>query len=317
MLSGTPVVGHSHRSPFRVMLLCALAVFSVMRTNGGSSPGAGSATSLERYAAVDEGLALTRPWQVTSSVVVASRSALEACTDRLSPEKERCLLDVLLSDRGFAAATDQSPPRASTLGGVIEEGRGTCAALVATILSLTAGESAFEAVVFRDHVVLVSARDPTLYYEVLERGRLLDDADLERFRRATPLEIRVDAAGFLPFYLDNLAARLARAGDTERALAAWGKALSSAPDAGRIRYNYGSFLLERGENDAALTQFERAISTGWIDADTLTNRGAALWKTGDLDGARAAFREALEMDAHHREALANLRALDRSAPGHP
>lgn len=247
--------------------------------------------------------------------MLSARAA--ACALGTSAAQERCVLDALLGDGGLAAAPDRSPPATSTVTLALADGSGTCAALAASVLALTESAAIFEALVFREHVVLVSRARPESAFELLQAGRPLDTADLERFSRRTPGgPVRVEGADFVPYYLDNLAARLAEAGRTDEAERAFRRALELAPEAPRILYNYGSFLVRERRFAEGVGPLDEAIRRGWHDADAYVNYGVALWQLGRIDEARAAFARALALEPDHREAALNLDRIAAPA-AHP
>ena len=127
--------------------------------------------------------------------------------------------------------------------------------------------------------------------------------------------IRVSAEGFLPYYLDNLAARLVDAGQRDEAERALQQGLSLAPKAGRLHYNYGTLLLNSERFGEAERQLRLAIRYGWDDADAWVNRGVALWKLGKTTKAEDCFETALKKDPKKPRALSNREALRRET-GH-
>jgi len=63
------------------------------------------------------------------------------------------------------------------------------------------------AIVLREHVLLGSATDPGLAYEVLDRGRSVRLTEIPRYGLLPPVGlVHVSGSEFLPYYLDNLAA---------------------------------------------------------------------------------------------------------------
>lgn len=118
------------------------------------------------------------------------------------------------------------------------------AALIALALALALTEDLgdpFEAMVLREHVMLGLNASPEVLYEVLERGRELSDSDLSRHEPYPPGgPTRESGAVYLPYYLDNLAARFAEAGDAEAAEGIFLKALELGPQAVRVYFSYGN-----------------------------------------------------------------------------
>lgn len=249
------------------------------------------------------------------SSVIAYGQALRVCAPK-SPasEQERCYLETLLRADHLRPAADAQKPATNTLSMAIAEGRGSCAALVAVALALTEplGDP-FEAVIFRDHVLLASRAETGVYFEVLDGGRVVEEGELRRYEPHPPGgPLRVSGRDYLPYYLDNLAARLVESGDAAAADRTFRAAIVLNPKAPRIRYNYGTFLLDTGDASAALEQLDRAIHLGWKDADAFVNRGVAKWKLSRLRDARRDFRRALKLDPGNHRASTNLRRIDES-----
>jgi len=254
---------------------------------------------------------------VSAAETAQARAVFEDHVDRLaSCATENCALDSLLGRDGFATDRAMAAPLANTASYALAEGRGSCAALVAVVLAVASERHlALEAVVFRDHVVLASATDPAVHYEVLDGGRVLEPQELAVYEPPPGGPVRVDAERYLPYYLDNLAARLAEAGRDDEADRFFIDALALAPDASRLNYNYGTFLLGRERDREALAYLDRAIELGWADADAWVNRGVALWHLDRGEEARTSFENALDLDPTDRDARLNLRKIAEAA--HP
>jgi Flp pilus assembly protein TadD len=168
-----------------------------------------------------------------------------------------------------------------------------------------------KAVVFRDHVVLATGAEPDTLFEVLQQGQALTETDLARLEPFPPGgPARVDGWDYLPFYLDNLAARLAESGKTAAAEGTFRQARELAPGNARLRYNYGTFLLQLERFEDAWAELDRAIRLGWKDADAFVNRGVARFKLGRYSQARRDFQRALRLDPQNRRAQDNLAMLD-------
>jgi tetratricopeptide (TPR) repeat protein len=168
----------------------------------------------------------------------------------------------------------------------------------------------FTAIVLREHVLLGSAADPGLAHEVLDQGKPVRLSELHRYGPMPPGgPAHVAASDFLPYYLDNLAARLADAGDLEPAERTFREAIHLAPKVARLRYNFGTFLVHRERYKEAEAELARAIRLGWKDADAYVNRGVARWKRDKPKDARRDFEEALRLKPGNRDAVVNLRQL--------
>ncbi len=152
-------------------------------------------------------------------------------------------------------------PIDSTLAATLARKSGTCAALVAIVLSLTEGHGApFRAVVLRDHALLESSRHRGVFYETLRSGARVD---LELARREEEIVVRANLEDYVAYYLDNLAARFALAGDLETAERLFRQALDSAPDSARIHHNFGMFQQLFGSPELADVFLDRAYDLGW------------------------------------------------------
>jgi tetratricopeptide (TPR) repeat protein len=217
---------------------------------------------------------------------------------------------VLFGDDGFKPTRRASDPDQNIVTTALVDRRGSCAVLIAVALALTEDlDEPFQAVVLREHVLLGLEDSPDTLYEVLEKGKELSESKLARYEPFPPGgPIRVSGADYIPYYLDNLAARFAEAGDAEKAAQTFQKALELGPRAARIYYNYGTFLLQNRPQEA-LEHLTRAIRLGWKDADAFVNRGVALWKLGRTKAAERDYRKALTLDPENRRAKANLRQL--------
>jgi tetratricopeptide (TPR) repeat protein len=239
-------------------------------------------------------------------------AALDGCHARHAEPEARagCYLEALFGADGMRPAPRAARPAASTLATALVERRGSCAALVAVALALTDDLGRpFEAVVLRDHVLLGLRGAPGVRYELRESGRPVAEADLGRHPLPPGGPARVAGRAFLPYYLDNLAARYAEAGEIEAAERLFVQALDLAPRAARLRYNFGTFLLDRDRHAEALEHLTSAIRLGWRDADALVNRGVALLQLDRPHDARRSFRRALRVDPGNPRAVANLALL--------
>ena len=98
-------------------------------------------------------------------------------------------------------------------------------------------------------------------------------------------------------------------GDTAAAESTFREAIHIAPKVARLRYNLGTFLVQREQNRDGGRELSRAIDLSWKEADAYVNRGVARWKLGKVADARRDFEEALRLDPGNREAVANLRQL--------
>jgi len=249
--------------------------------------------------------------EAQEAVVSLSRQ-FAICSERDGEARNRCIVQALFAGDTLTPTRHDSMPQNNTVTTALTEGRGSCAALTATVLALTDGpEAPFVALILRDHVLLGSAASEGVYYELLDGGKRVPENRVVRHKPHPPGgPVRVTGADYVPYYVDNLAARLAEAGEFEPAELAFRKALALGPKIARIHYNYGTFLLQRSRFKAAERYLSRAIRLGWNDADAFVNRATARWKLGQEKAARRDLRRALELDPRHPQASINLRRLE-------
>ena len=264
---------------------------------------------------LDQLVALDREFEPASPA--SSHGHVEALAARVArcrpgiDDLPSCSVDAVFGPGGLQLERSTRDLQSHFASHALRSTSGSCAALVAAGLALTEPAGGpFEAVVLRDHVLLASRDEPGVYFETLEGGRTLADPDLRRYRMPpSGKPVHVSAQGYIPYYLDNLAARLAEAGrpaDAERASV---MALGMAPRTGRIHFNYGTLLLRMQRYGEARDHLARAIRLGWDDADAWVNRGVAEWKLGRLRAAERCFRTALKKDPRDGRASANLKAV--------
>jgi len=264
---------------------------------------------LDRYFAVDAAI-VGGSADVALSAAAGLIERAGACPDS-GQDREACVLAAVLGEGGIAGLQVAPSPAENTVTHALVERRGSCAAIVAVLLAV--GESQgvrFKAIVLREHVLLGSAADPGLAYEVLDQGRPVRLSELHRHGPMPPGGlVHVSGSDFLPYYLDNLAARLADAGDAAAAERLFREATRIAPRVARLRYNLGTFLVQHERYREGDRELTGAVRRGWIDADAYVNRGVARWKLGKLADACRDFEEALRLEPGNREAAANLQQL--------
>ncbi len=287
-----------------VVLCCVLALSTIA---------APDPTLLERFLAYDSLVIANGAAEQATEAAFKVSERLTQCRDAGGEDQavEECVLRAIFGNGTLRPVARSVEPTESTMTSVVIEGRGSCAALVAMVLGLTASVGApFNAVILRDHVLLVSKSSPAVHYEALEGGRRLDPGELSRNRPSPPGgPIQVSGEGFLPYYLDNLAARFAEADDGATAERLFREALDLGPGTARVHYNYGTFLLRQERAEDADGHLSQAIRLGWRDAAAYVNRGVARWKLGRIKAARRDFERALKLDPANRDARANLRKI--------
>lgn len=230
------------------------------------------------------------------------------------------MISRLFETTPLAPASEPSTPTDSTLTGALATGKGSCAALAAIALSLANDARVpLEAWVHGDHVVVAAPHD-TGFFELLQGGRRHEWPLAAAKNERTAKGERVDATAFLGYYLDNLAVRLAEAGDAVRAEDAFHRAIASTPKAARLRFNYGTFLLNQKRTAEAITALHRSVELDAHNPDAWTNLGVALSQSGDNTKARRCFEHALRIDPWNANAHRNLDALvagDRAGGSSP
>lgn len=235
-----------------------------------------------------------------------------ACQAIETTDKARCVVDSLFASDELVTVPEPGDPQSSTVTSALGSHRGNCAALTALALALAERVSVpMEAVVFPRHVVVRARGDENHVFELLARGGVLSVSQLRnRLGPDGKSYVAVRPRDFLPYYLDNLAVRLADAGDGDRAVAMFENAIAAGPRVSRIRFNYGTYLLEQGQLEAAEKQLRRAIRLESDSAAGWANLGVVVAKQGDTTEARRCFERALRHDRGNRIAAENLKALD-------
>lgn len=109
---------------------------------------------------------------------------------------------------------------------------------------------------------------------------------------------------------NNLGTSLAKAGEDERATAAfrktWEKVTDSRPEHPSGWNNLGSSLATSGEDERAIAAFRKALEVRPDYAYAHMNLGAALKRAGRTDEAAAAYEHALEIDPAYSRVHVNL-----------
>lgn len=97
-----------------------------------------------------------------------------------------------------------------------------------------------------------------------------------------------------------------RAGDFEKALAAYRSVLQQNELNAAVHNNLGLLYQERGMLDEAAAAFQRAIILDDRYALAFSNYGVTLLRQGRPDAAAAQFRRALEIEPRNADVLVNL-----------
>jgi Tfp pilus assembly protein PilF/peroxiredoxin len=136
--------------------------------------------------------------------------------------------------------------------------------------------------------------------ELLDQG--LEAAAVVAFERAA--QASPSAAT-----LYRLGTLLLKTGETERARAAFERALSLQPDLAEANNDLGTLLAQEGDLEAAIARFRMALAATPDYPDALNNLGYALLLSGRDDEARALYERALALQPDFPEALNNLGLL--------
>ncbi len=139
---------------------------------------------------------------------------------------------------------------------------------------------------------------------VVRDARVIDVPPDDRLARALPFagrfHLELSPRNFLPFGRELLDEGLDRA-----AIAAFDRAAQSNPSASTL-YRLGTLLATTGETDRARAAYERALALDATLAEAHNDLGALLAQAGDIDGAIARFRLALATTPDYPDALNNL-----------
>ena len=207
-----------------------------------------------------------------------------------------------------------------TLSGVLKNKRGACAPIVAYALLQLEERSDVRASVRQSHVLLWAGGS---LHEPLEGGRAIDASKAEQHIPEKAAAGPLDALEFLPYYVENVASRLAAEGETQPAIAFLTELVSQHPDNSRFRYSLGSVLLQVGDTTRADSQLNRAYELGRRTPELLSNLAWVAFDRGEEAAGCERLAEALELDPAFRQARLLYRRCERpsspqiSNPGRP
>ena len=105
---------------------------------------------------------------------------------------------------------------------------------------------------------------------------------------------------------NNLGNDLLQAGQADKAIAQFQKALEIKPDYFEARNNLGNALLQKGQTDEAIASYQKALEIKPGYAEAHSNLGNALLQKGRTDEAIAQFQKAIEIQPEYAEARYNL-----------
>src|SRR5262249_29083790 len=166
-----------------------------------------------------------------------------------------------------------------------------------------------EAVVYPHHVALALDGRSDLF-EMLDGGKALTPAQMRtRLGAEFGKSVRVLAKAYLPYYTETLAVRVADEGDNARAEKLFELAVRADPGNARVRFDFGTFLLDSSRLPEAIEQLDKAVHLDFRNPDAWTNLGVAQVSRGDDRHARESFEHALRLDPTHAVARQNLEAI--------
>jgi Tfp pilus assembly protein PilF/peroxiredoxin len=141
----------------------------------------------------------------------------------------------------------------------------------------------------------------------LQYGRELLDQGLEA--AAVVAFDRAAQANPTASTLYRLGTLLAKSRDTERARAAFERALTLEPDLAEANNDLGALVAQGGDVPAAIERFRAALASMPEYPDALNNLGYALLLSGRDEEARALYEKAIALQPDFPEALNNLGLL--------
>ena len=253
-----------------------------------------AATTVAEYLAIDQSLGSTpdakAPWGAAVERVRSCprvRGGAEAHV--------RCLL---------AALNEVRPDGDGKLSTLLTEGRGDAFSIAAAVLLLQGRPGNLEAVVFGDRVLLGLEWDRTRYFDPASGGREMT-IGLAFATYGLPFSRaeRADVDRFLAYY----AGRLAVAASAEPLFRI---AVRKAGRSGRLRYDYGAWLLRQNRLEEAREQLGSATRLDPDHFDAWIDRGTVQAKLGRLKPARRSFAQALRVDPRSTSAKEHLRTIE-------
>jgi tetratricopeptide (TPR) repeat protein len=292
---------------FRIGLVAVL--FSSALTANARDRGS---TLIDNFLSVDARLIDVAQTDVAHSSFEALAHEASSCQSIAAVDRTRCVVDALFAEEDLVVVADPGDPESSTITSALVSHRGNCAALTGVALALAERVGVpMEAVVFSRHVVVRPPGDDAHVFELLDHGAVLSMAQIRKRLGADGTRYTaVRSRSFLAYYLDNLAVRLAEAGDDARAVTMFKSGIEAGPRVARIRFNYGTYLLGAGQLEPARKQLRRAIRLEPANAPAWANLGVAVAKQGETAEARRCFERALRYDRGNRIAAENLKSLN-------
>jgi len=176
--------------------------------------------------------------------------------------------------------------------------------VAAALLLLHGRVATLQAVVFGPRVLVGIRGDRSRYFDPMDGGRELT-IGLAFATHGLPFSRaeEADVDRFLAYYAD----RHAVAASSEPLFKL---AVKTTPASGRIRYDYGAWLLRQNRLDDARSQLGSATRLDPDHFEAWMDRGTVLAKLGRLKPARKSFVQALRVDPRSKAAADQLRAID-------
>jgi len=222
----------------------------------------------------------------------------------------QCLFGAMYHTAQITAAGEPSTAREASLSGALIGKRGSSAALAAVALCLAdrVGHPV-EAVVFPHHVALALPGHSELF-ELLDEGKATTPAQMRaRLGAEFGKSVRVPPKAYLPYYIENLAVRVAEDADNVRAEKLFELAVRVDSGNARVRFDFGTFLLNDSRLPEAIEQLSKSVQLDFRNPDAWANLGVAQVNSGDVRHARESFEHALRLDPTHALARQNLAAI--------
>ena len=105
---------------------------------------------------------------------------------------------------------------------------------------------------------------------------------------------------------NNLGDDLLQAGQVDKAIAHFQKALEIKPDHAKTHINWGNALLQKGRVDEAISHYQEALRINPKYAEAHNNLGYVLLQKGNVDEAISQYQQALQIKPADAEAHNNL-----------
>ncbi|RMH12058.1 MAG: tetratricopeptide repeat protein, partial [Gammaproteobacteria bacterium] len=105
---------------------------------------------------------------------------------------------------------------------------------------------------------------------------------------------------------NNLGNLYAKRGLNDEAISALGKALEYSPDEGKIFANYGNLLIRFGRHQEAIQAYQQGLELDPDNSGILNNLANTLREVGQMDQAISVYKRAIALDPDNADSYANL-----------